>query len=161
MSDDVFYVMTHVFCTRYLVFPAMCFCSTFHSRRNRFRFLRLLEMPQQKRTTQSSQRYWDRHSSRLVLRSTNVCRLNSTRAARRSELHVKKNSYDLTEFLHDLLVLGNYSHKRLKICNFGHNMVAGSITAVMVLSTLRSFCQPSADGPNHGRPVLRREGNAA
>ena len=42
-------------------------------------------MPQQKRTMQSSQRYWGRRSSRLVLRSTNVCQLNSTRAARRSE----------------------------------------------------------------------------
>ena len=132
----------------------MYFCSTFHSRTNRFCFLRLLDMPQQKRTMQSSQRYWDRRSSRLVLRSTNVCQLNSTRAARRSE-RLRKTATRKEEFLRSYrvptrsLALGNYSHKRLRICNFGYNMVAGSIAAVVVLSTLRSFCQPSADGPNH------------
>ena len=65
---------------------------------HRVSFIRFSEMPRPKWTQESSERYWQQHPTRVIVRSTNVHQLNETRAGRRSE-RLRKRATRKEDFL--------------------------------------------------------------
>ena len=64
---------------------------------HRVPLIRFSEMPRPKWTKESSERYWEQRPSRVILRSTNICQLNETRAGHRSE-RLRKRAMRKEEF---------------------------------------------------------------
>lgn len=64
---------------------------------HRVPLIRFSEMPRPKWTKESSERYWEQRPSRVILRSTNICQLNETRAGHRSE-RLRKRATRKEEF---------------------------------------------------------------